>query len=191
MICFHQPAPRQLETFLQLSEKSTFSYQEIGQSISRNRVSGYDNDFNQVQLGHGGAVFEKACEAIRHWRMFPGGWARVEPEKAPIARGQNVAMVARVLGIYWVNNCRIVYVLDEKTPVRKFGFAYGTLGEHVESGEELFCVEWRSDDSVWYVLRAYSKPRFWLARLAYPVARYFQRKFVKESLEKMKMEIDQ
>ncbi|MEO1258551.1 MAG: DUF1990 domain-containing protein [Bacteroidota bacterium] len=189
MICFRPPSSSRIDAFLQLSEQSRFSYRQTGQSISRKTVSGFDNDLNEVQLGHGQAVFRKASEAIRRWKMFPGGWAWIEPGTAPIKTGQNVAMVARVMGIYWVSNCRIVYVLDEEKPVRRFGFAYGTLREHVEKGEELFSVEWRADDSVWYVLRAFSKPRFWLARLAYPVARYFQRKFVKESLEKMKKEM--
>ena len=134
-------------------------------------------------------MFHSACDAIRTWKMFPGGWARIEPPNAPVKKGQVVAMVAKVMGFYWVNNCRIVYLLDEMEPVRKYGFAYGTLAQHVEKGEELFSVEWLPDGSVWYVLRAFSKPRFWLARLCYPLARLYQRKFVKESQRAMQLEI--
>ncbi len=66
---------------------------------------------------------------------------------------------------------RVVYVIDE--PDRK-GFAYGTLPGHPERGEEAFVVERRSDDSVWLVIRAFSRPSnafFWAA---YPALRIMQ-----------------
>lgn len=59
-----------------------------------------------------------------------------------------------------------------------YGFAYGTLPDHPERGEERFLVEWdRADDSVWYDLMAISRPGHWIARLGYPYARYEQAKF--------------
>ena len=66
---------------------------------------------------------------------------------------------------------RVVYVVDE--PDRK-GFAYGTLPGHPERGEESFIVERRTDDSVWLVIRAFSRPSnafFWAA---YPALRMLQ-----------------
>ncbi|MDP9026471.1 MAG: DUF1990 domain-containing protein [Actinomycetota bacterium] len=66
---------------------------------------------------------------------------------------------------------RVVYVIDE--PDRK-GFAYGTLPGHPERGEEAFVVERRADDSVWLVIRAFSRPSnvfFWVA---YPALRMVQ-----------------
>ena len=163
---------------------------EIGQSIHNERVKGYNNDFNRIQLGEGKHVFDAACKAIRTWKMFPGGWVWIEPLSAPIKEGQVVVMVAKIMKLYWVNNCRIVYLLDETQPIRRYGFAYGTMGQHVEKGEELFSVEWLPDGSVWYVVRAFSKPRFWLARFGYPLARWYQRKFVRASQQAMKMEIE-
>jgi uncharacterized protein (UPF0548 family) len=75
-----------------------------------------------------------------------------------------------------------VYVVDEEGPMERFGFAYGTLAEHAESGEERFTVEWnRYDDSVWYDILAFSRPRQMLARLGHPVSRLLQRKFAKDS----------
>ena len=190
MVSFRKPSPSKIQQFLEESGKENFSYPEIGQSIHTEYVKGYNNDFNRIRLGQGEDVFNAACEALCTWRMFPGGWAWIEPANAPIKEGQIVAMVAKVLGLYWVNNCRIVYLLDEEKPVRRFGFAYGTMGQHVEQGEELFSVEWLPDGSVWYVIRAFSRPRFWLAKLGYPLARMFQRKFVRASKRAMKMEIE-
>jgi uncharacterized protein (UPF0548 family) len=38
---------------------------------------------------------------------------------------------------------------------------------------------------VFYKLQAFSKPRFWMARLAYPIARAYQKKFVRDSKTSM------
>ncbi len=71
-----------------------------------------------------------------------------------------VAVLGRAVGLWWLNCCRIVYVVNEVGLVAKFGFAYGTLPGHVESGEERFQVEWnRNDNTVWYDLLAFSRPK--------------------------------
>ncbi len=66
---------------------------------------------------------------------------------------------------------RVVAVIDE--PNRR-GFAYGTLPGHPLSGEELFVVERRDDDSVWLTIRSLSRPASpaWWAAL--PVLRLAQ-----------------
>src|SRR5215469_5408596 len=66
--------------------------------------------------------------------------------------------------------------------IARFGFAYGTLIEHAERGEERFTVEWnRSDDQVWYSILAFSVPNKPLAKLGYPLSRMLQRKFAEGS----------
>ena len=96
-----------------------------------------------------------------------------------------MAVLASRCGVWWLNACRIVYVIDEAAPFRRFGFAYGTLPDHAERGEERFTVEWRDDDSVWYDLLAFSQPRHWLARLGYPLTRHYQKCFGLDSLAAM------
>ena len=94
--------------------------------------------------------------------------------------------LARILGLWWVNACRIVYLVDEQAPVSRFGFAYGTLPEHAESGEERFTVEWHEDDdTVWYDILAFSRPHQLLARLAYPYVRRLQKRFARDSAAAM------
>jgi hypothetical protein len=74
---------------------------------------------------------------------------------------------------------------DDRATLR-YGFAYGTLPDHPERGEERFFVEWnQADDSVWYDLLAVSRPGHWLARLGYLYARYEQAKFRRLSGEAM------
>jgi uncharacterized protein (UPF0548 family) len=145
--------------------------------------AGYDHDHNRVRLGEGRETFERAREALRRWAMFPPGWTGVVTGGAPLAEGETVAVVFRVLGAWWLNACRIVYVEDGP---RCSGFAYGTLACHVERGEERFRVEWLADDSVWYDLAAFSRPGYWGARLAKPVARALQRRFVRDSQAAMR-----
>jgi uncharacterized protein (UPF0548 family) len=78
-----------------------------------------------------------------------------------------------------------VYVLDETSPVRCVGFAYGTLPGHAARGEERFSIEWHSDDTVWYDLLAFSRPGHWLIWLGYPCVRRLQRRFALASLAAM------
>lgn len=151
-------------------------------------LSAFDYDDNRVLLGEGDATFTAAKEAIRRWAMFEGNWARIYSDKTPIETGQIVVMCARAFGLWWLNAARIVYTVDEP---KAFGFAYGTLTHHVESGEELFQVEMDDEGKVWYRLRAFSRPRYWMVRLAYPLARMLQRRFIRHSFKSMKKMTDE
>jgi uncharacterized protein (UPF0548 family) len=142
---------------------------------------GFEIDQSAALLGRGAETFALAREAIARWAMFPARWTAIEPRVA-IEEGAEVVLLVRALGVWWANAARIVYVVDEP---RRRGFAYGTLPSHAERGEERFLVEWRSDDTVWYDLRAVSRPRLWAARVAYPITRALQRRFARESLAAM------
>jgi uncharacterized protein (UPF0548 family) len=159
------------------------TYTEVG--CSRNaETPGYVLDHYRVRLGSGRGAFERARQAILDWRVFRLGW--VEPcwLDAPVKEGTLVATQARVFGLWTINVARIVFVVDEEGPVSCYGFAYGTLPGHVECGEEQFLVEWhQADDSVWYDIRAVSRPGGWLTRLAYPLTRRLQRRFGHDSLQ--------
>lgn len=182
MKLFSHPSPDRILNFIRSEQTLPFSYAETGGTRREDLVQGFDNDFNFIELGAGDAVWQAAKSAIRHWKMFPGDWARITPDDAPIREGETVAMTARVLGIWWLNSCRIMYVIDNE---RQFGFAYGTLPGHVECGEELFMVEKTADGAVRYVIKAFSKPRFWMTRLGYPLVRQYQKKFVRDSRQSM------
>lgn len=182
-------APREDEVaeFLREVSPCAVSYAEVGASNDHAaRPAGYNVDHHRQRLGDGPADFIAACEALQSWRMFPRPWTRILPERASQREGQVVAMLAQAFGVWWLSACRIVYTLDERGPVRRFGFAYGTLPAHVEQGEERFSVEQRADGSVWYDIRAFSRPRYWPVRLAKPLARRLQARFVAESLAAMR-----
>ncbi len=159
-----------------------FSYSEVG--ATRGEVpKGYNVDRYSAILGYGDAAFESAKQAIRDWVPFHLPWIRVFPQSEP-TKGVMAAVVARLVGLWWTNVSRVIYTVDEPDA---FGFAYGTLPFHAETGEELFLVE-RSGESVEVIYRilAFSKPRHLLARLGYPVSRAAQRRFGAGSIEAMR-----
>jgi uncharacterized protein (UPF0548 family) len=171
------PSAAQLDALIAQQKNAPLSYPRTNE-----KLKGYDYDDNRAYLGDGEAVFAAAKQAIRHWAMFEGNWARIYSDKTPIQTGEIVVMCAYLFGVWWLNASRIVYTVDEPNA---FGFAYGTLQHHAESGEELFQVEMDDAGKVWYRLRAFSKPRFWMARMTYPLARVFQRRFIRDSFKNM------
>jgi uncharacterized protein (UPF0548 family) len=185
MTSIKKPSELQIDDYRDRQNSHGFSY-PFGKASVDAPPANFDADHNRVQIGIGRAVYEVACEAIRRWAMFPHAWTEVYPAERKIRAGDTVAVLFRVMGLWWLNACRIIDVLDETEPVRRFGFTYGTLPGHVECGEERFSVEWHADDSVWYDLRAFSRPRHWLLRLGYPIARRYQRRFVRDSQAAMR-----
>ena len=184
------PSDKRVGEFLEQHQSTAFSYPEIGASNEGAPV-GYNLDQNRAVIGEGVDDFAGACEALRAWRMFPRPWTSIAPVSAPLREGQVVAMQANAVGLWWLSACRIVYLLDEIAPVRRYGFAYGTLLPHVEQGEERFSVELHDDGRVWYDVRAFSRPRFWPVRLAKPWARRVQRRFVRDSQEAMRQAVNE
>jgi len=175
------PSEDQIRRFISKQKGSGFSYPEVGASATT-VPTGYNVDHNRVQLGRGEVTWQRAVGAIRAWRTFSMPWVSLHWPSAPIQVGTDVAVSIRHFGFYSLNACRIVYVVDEEGPIERFGFAYGTLGEHAESGEERFTVEWnRDEDRIWYDILAFSRPRQMLARLGYPLSRSLQRKFANGS----------
>ena len=186
MFLLREPSAKIISTFLAAQRDSGFSYPEVGASRGDQPPAGYNVDHNRVRLGAGEETFVRASAAIRSWKMFELGWCRIHPPAAPIEVGSAVAVVINHFGFWSLNACRIVYILEGDRGPRHYGFAYGTLAEHGEVGEERFSVEWnRADDSVWYDLYAFSRPNHFLARLGYPLSRMLQRRFAAASKQAM------
>lgn len=176
-----EPLEREAEDFISRQQSSVFSYPEVGATAGE-VPSQYNLDHNRISLGQGTAIWNRAVVAIRQWQMFNMPWVRIYPAVIPIQAGMDVVVSVKHFWFYSLNACRIVYIVNEDGPTKRFGFAYGTLEEHAESGEERFTVEWNSaDDSVWYDILAFSRPRKILAKLGYPVSRILQNRFATES----------
>jgi uncharacterized protein (UPF0548 family) len=189
MFLVHRPSKREVDAFLASQQDKKFSYREVGASQDR-APQEYTVDHNRVQLGHGVRIFERAVEAIRHWRMFEMPWISLCWPETPIEVGGTVAVLTSHFGFWSLNACRIVYVIDDRDSSRRYGFAYGTLTEHAEIGEERFSVEFHpEDESVWYDLYAFSRPAG-LARAAYPLSRLLQMRFVSDSKMAMRRAVE-
>ncbi len=186
MLFLRRPTAETIRAFLAAQARLDLTYSAVG-ATATSPPAGYVVDHTRTRLGAGEKVFAAAKEALERWQQFRLGWLEASPEDTPIKEGQVVAILARSIGLWWLNACRIVVVVDEDGPVKRFGFAYGTLPDHAGSGEERFLVEWdREDDSVWYDILAFSQPRHFLARIGYPWVRRTQKKFGRESAAVMR-----
>jgi uncharacterized protein (UPF0548 family) len=137
-------------------------------------------------IGTGTNDFQAAVAAIKTWKMFDMPWVNLCWPDTPIEVGKNVAILVKHFGFWSLNAARIVYVIEETGNVEKVGFAYGTLQEHGERGEERFSVEFHhASNEVWYDLLAFSTPNHVLARLGYPLSRMLQRRFAADSKQAM------
>jgi uncharacterized protein (UPF0548 family) len=185
MFSIRKPSVETVRRFFDRQKTLDFSYAEVGASRETPPV-GYDFDHHRVRLGEGQAVFRAAYAALWRWEMFNFPWVELYKPQTPIAQGEVVAFLASGLGLWSLNACRIVYVLEQIGEVETRGFAYGTLPGHVETGEERFSVQWHhADDSVWYDLRAFSRPNHILARIGYRFVRRLQKRFAADSMAAM------
>ncbi len=184
MFYLTEPSSQTIAEFIASQNGSPFTYEGVGATNSLSMPRNYTVDHNRVKLGQGAAVYQRACQALREWQQFDLGWVALVPPGVPLEAGATVAVKARAFGTWSLSAARVVYLIDESGPSR-FGFAYGTLPDHVESGEERFTIEHHPDDSVWYDILAFSRPRHPLVRLSFPLARVLQKRFARESLLRM------
>jgi uncharacterized protein (UPF0548 family) len=178
MFLLSRPDEERIAEFLRARQSDHFSYSEAGATSDAAPTPGYNVDHNRQLLGDGNQVFERAKQAIREWKMFDFPWVRLCYPDTPIEVGRTLAVAIEHFGFYSLNATRIVYTIDEP---KRFGFAYGTLPEHGEIGEERFSVEMLPGGEVWYDLYAFSRPASVLARLGYPLARHLQKRFGADS----------
>ena len=192
MFLSRKPSEETVARFIASQQALPYSYAEVGatqDAATADRLIGYNVDHNRVMIGKGEETYQHAVSALRSWRQFELGWVTVVPPGKPLEIGTTVAVQTKTFGFWSLNAARIVYLIDERSAQdARFGFAYGTLPDHVERGEERFSVEWRADDSVWYDIYAFSRPKHPLVRLGFPVTRMLQRRFVRDSLAVMNAE---
>jgi uncharacterized protein (UPF0548 family) len=185
MSLLRNPSADSINRFLTAQAMLDFSYSPVGATASQ-LPAGFVVDRTLVKLGEGEPVFQAARAALKRWKQFDLDWLEIWPPEAPIQSGTAVAIVARALGLWFINAWKIVYVLDDSGPISRFSLANGTLPGHAMRGEERFWVEWdHADNSVRYGILAFSQPNYFLARLGYPIVRRIQERFARESAAAM------
>ena len=173
------------ETRKKYVPSTDFSYSEVAATKGElpDSVSDkYNVDRYYTEIGKGAECFRKAKLALQRWQHFDLGWINIQAP-APVV-DLVVPVVVRVFGIWTLNYCKVVYLLEERN---KWGFAYGTLSTHGESGEERFVLSHNLEtDVVGYEIVAFSRPNHWLAKMGYIFTRRLQRRFGRDSLAKIK-----
>ena len=134
MLSSQKPTEDYLRNFLATQAPLKFTYAAVGATATV-PPDGYVVDRTRVKLGEGQAVFERAKAALKRWEQFNLGWVAAWPTDSPLDVGTVVAVMGRAIGLWWLNCCRIIYVINETENIERFGFAYGTLPGHVDSGE--------------------------------------------------------
>ncbi|MEO5895737.1 MAG: DUF1990 domain-containing protein [Vicinamibacterales bacterium] len=167
------------------SKELPLSYSPVG-ILNQETPSGLLDEAMTV-IGHGREDFERARAALMAWRQFELGWIETFPRDAPVVTGTVVAVLIRHLGFWSLNGCRVVYLVSAAEGDGRCGFAYGTLPNHAEAGEELFEVILdQATGDVIYRIRARSWPRATLACIGQPIVRVLQARFRRDSTEAMK-----
>src|SRR5262245_34629717 len=126
MLTIGAPTSDAIRRFLAAQQALPVTYGEEG--ITRGDApAGFNSDHLRHRLGTGTAIFERAVGAMQSWVMFQQKGIRLDSGGRPPELGATVAIIVRVGPIWWSNACRVVYTIDEITPVRRVGFANGTL----------------------------------------------------------------
>lgn len=186
MLSLQKPSPETIRQFLDEQGKLGLTYQAVG-ATATTPPAGFAVDHTRIKLGEGERVFQTARTALQRWEQFNLSWIEARPTDTSIQTGAVVAVLARAIGLWWLNACRIVYVVNESEPISRFGFAYGTLPAHAGTGEERFLIEWDHEtNEVHYDILAFSRMKHVLTRLGYPVVRRTQKQFGRESAAAMR-----
>lgn len=186
MFLLRKPSPSLIRAFLEKQAKLTFTYSAVGASAEKPPL-GYVVDHTRIKIGSTQTAFIAAKDSLRRWDQIRLSWVEPFWPDTPVEPGRVVGVLGRCYGMKSLNACRIVYVVNEP---RKFSFAYGTLPDHIESGEERFTVEWQEDDSVWYDILAFSRPNHFLAQLGNSLVRRLQKRFARDSAVAMKKAVE-
>jgi uncharacterized protein (UPF0548 family) len=187
MILLNKPSKQEIDEFILGLKEQQLTYSPAGMTKDIGLVpQGYVVDHNRIRLGEGASAFKQAIKALNNWQHFNLGWLNVSDPNTAIETGMQIGLLCSFASVWLLCACRVVYVVNEDGPVKKYGFAYGTLPGHPETGEERFTIEWHdADNSVWYDLLAFSKPGNLLVTIGYPLTRALQKKFVKDSQRAM------
>ena len=180
MLRLRRPTDDDLHAVLDAAAEAPFTYAEVGATRGATMPAGYHHGTEGAVVGQGDATFARAAEGLRRWQAHAGIGAQVHPAGAPVEVGTVVATVLRVGPAWMVAPCRIAYVVDEPD---RFGFAYGTLPGHPESGEEAFVVSRSATGEVRFDVRVFSRHAALVTKLSGPVGTFLQRRAARDYVD--------
>ena len=178
---FGQPTTAELKAIRIEQSGKDVTYADVGLTLG-NLPDGYNHLRAERFVGSGAQIMDLGREAIRTWTAQSKLGLVLEPSVPAFVEGTVLvfALPLRPSPTWATGACRIVRVVDEP---RRFGFVYGTLPHHPESGEEAFLVDHRDDDRVVFTITAFSRPRSLPMRAAGPIGRLIQRRAAETYLD--------
>jgi uncharacterized protein (UPF0548 family) len=166
------PRPSSLDRTLVRSRAARLTYEPVGATASEDLPDGFRHERRELLIGDA-SCFERAKEGLSRWQAHIGAGAKVYPSDVTVAEGETVLVLIGLGPLHVIAPCRVVYVVDTED---RFGFGYGTLPGHPESGEESFVLELGHRGTVFSVT-AFSRPSGLMTRVGAPVARGIQARF--------------
>lgn len=188
MFFLRPPSDERVRTILSERAAAGLTYPHEG--LTRRSIEtaprGFRLDVYGAELGRGELVFARAWDALRSFAHYPPSFTHVVTLGDELEAGLVFGTVARHFGFASMHPCRVLFVIEEDSPLRR-GFALGTLPGHVGCGEECFLLTLDPDtDIVGYDVQAISRPYGPLAFAAAPFFTLFQRRFQRETLATMR-----
>src|SRR5689334_15114555 len=107
MSLVRKPSVLAIRAVLDSQAKLDFSYAAVGATAAE-PPPGYDVDHTRIKLGEGRSTFARAQAALQRWEQFHLGWVESCWPDTPMEPGQDIAVLARVCGLWCLNACRIV-----------------------------------------------------------------------------------
>lgn len=166
---------RQLQTDWLTTQPTT--YADVGSSVEHTRGE------RRAILGVGHAAFERATAQVMRWEVKTRAGFHVIRVGRDGAFTSDAVVREGECGVIKLGplreTVRVVRVVEKP---RLRGFAYGTLPEHPLRGEEAFLIQWRDDDTVELVIRAFSRPNGWVWWLLSPFVAIARQVFLRRYL---------
>lgn len=165
--------------------RSQLTYDTVGMSLptyTDEIPEGYVVLEDAQVVGKGRDAYERVGWALMHWQINREAGFFVQPQHAAVRLNEHVAVALPLAGLFAVTaTCKVVAIIAEGD---RTGFAYGSLPNHPEQGEEAFWVSFdEATEDVTLTIRSVSRPASWFTKLGAPVAAGIQRKAVEHYLE--------
>ncbi|HVO58294.1 MAG TPA: DUF1990 domain-containing protein [Dongiaceae bacterium] len=186
MLSLLKPSDERVLGWLKDRHGAEFSYPDVG-ATRGTPPAGWNVNRVRRRIGNGRGVHAALVQALFAWELVRAAGTQVFANADTISPGTEVALRSRHFGIWSVDFCRVVYLLHDEPekdgPIRRTGFAYGTLPGHAVRGEEIFSVTWNAKtEDVWYEIFSFSLPANWMVRAGARLARREQLGFIGASM---------
>lgn len=172
----HEPSElAALRRLARIGQPGDLTYADHGLTRVGHAPGGYRTVRRRERVGTGEGAFRRLADGILDWEMHRGAGLAVPADTPRAAPGVRVVPVMGIGPVRISAPCRVLWTEEPGgTGPRRAGFGYGTLRGHPVKGEESFTSVLEADGSVWFEVRAYSRPANLLMRAAAPVTEWTQ-----------------